>query len=84
MAWKRRGGKRHATPIRDTGSRSARMGFNSAVGTGIPFYFIIYSHMKYTLHLRVLGCSEDMGMSAHDAAASVDARIDTPVENVSD
>ncbi|MBB3311890.1 hypothetical protein FHT78_003666 [Rhizobium sp. BK196] len=40
--------------------------------------------MKYTLHLRVLGCSEDMGMSAHDAAASVDARIDTPVENVSD
>ncbi|MBW9056276.1 hypothetical protein JNB85_28085 [Rhizobium mesosinicum] len=60
------------------------MGLKSVAAHRYPFYFIIYSHMKYTLHLRVLGCSEDMGMSAHDVAASVDARIDTPVENVSD
>jgi len=45
---------------------------------------MIYSHIKYTLRLRVLGCSEGMGMSAHDATVSVDARIDTPVEDMSD
>jgi len=45
---------------------------------------MIYSHIKYTLRLRVLGCYLDMGMSARDATVSVDARIDTPVENMSD
>jgi hypothetical protein len=52
--------------------------------SNIPFYFIIYSHIKYTLRLRVLGCYQDMGMSARDVTVSVDARIDMPVGNMSD
>ncbi|GGD90466.1 hypothetical protein GCM10008012_37650 [Rhizobium anhuiense] len=52
--------------------------------SGIPFYFMIYSHIKYTLRLRVLGRYQDMGMSARDVTVSVDARIDTPVGNMSD
>lgn len=54
------------------------------VCSGIPFYFMIYSHIKDTLRLRVLGRYQDMGMSARDATAGVDARIDTPVGNRSD
>ncbi|NKL51213.1 hypothetical protein GFL15_24740 [Rhizobium leguminosarum bv. viciae] len=45
----------------------------------IPFHFIIYSHVKYTIRLRVLGCNSDMGMIAHNVTVSVDARVDTPV-----
>lgn len=54
------------------------------VCSSIPFYFIIYSHIKYTLRLRVLGRYQDMGMSARDVTVSVDARIETPVGNMSD
>lgn len=54
------------------------------VCSGIPFYFMIYSHIKYTLRLRVLGCYPDMGMRARDVTVSVDARIETPVGNISD
>ena len=54
------------------------------VCSGIPFYFMIYSHIKYTLRLRVLGCNPDMGMSARDVTVSADARIETPVGNMSD
>ena len=54
------------------------------VCSGIPFYFMIYSHIKDTLRLRVLGRYKDMGMSARDVTAGVDARIDTPVGNRSD
>ncbi|MBB6222950.1 hypothetical protein GGE66_003936 [Rhizobium leguminosarum] len=54
------------------------------VCSGIPFYFMIYSHIKDTLRLRVLGRYQDMGMSARDVTVGVDARIDTPVGNRSD
>lgn len=52
--------------------------------SGIPFYFMIYSHINDTLRLRVLGCYQDMGMSARDVTVSGDARIDTPVGNMPD
>jgi hypothetical protein len=45
---------------------------------------MIYSHIKYTLRLRVLGRYQDMGMSARDVTVSVDAIIDTPVGYMSD
>jgi hypothetical protein len=45
---------------------------------------MIYSHIKHTLRLRVLGCYPDMGMRARDVTVSVDARIETPVGNISD
>jgi hypothetical protein len=34
--------------------------------------------------LRVLGCYQDMGMSARDVTVSSDARVDTPVGNLPD
>ncbi|MBY5858136.1 hypothetical protein ELH48_11990 [Rhizobium ruizarguesonis] len=61
-----------------------RQGEMTGVYSSTPFYFMIYSHIKYTLRLRVLGCYQDMGMRARDVTVGVDARIDTPVGNMSD
>ncbi|MGZ2404448.1 hypothetical protein ELH42_11880 [Rhizobium ruizarguesonis] len=61
-----------------------RQGEMTRVYSSTPFYFMIYSHIKYTLRLRVLGCYQDMGMRARDVTVGVDARIDTPVGNMSD
>ncbi|MGO6900311.1 hypothetical protein ELI13_10820 [Rhizobium ruizarguesonis] len=61
-----------------------RQGEMTRVYPSTPFYFMIYSHIKYTLRLRVLGRNSDMGMRARDVIVSVDARIDTPVGNMSD
>ncbi|RSB79270.1 hypothetical protein EFD55_14895 [Rhizobium pisi] len=57
----------------------ARQSGNSSRTRRCPFQFIISSHKKYRLRLRVLGRKEDVGMSARAAIAGVDARIDMPV-----
>jgi hypothetical protein len=72
ISGKRRGSK-HRPTVRE---------HNNLRVPSIPFYFMIYSHIKYTLFSRVLGCSSDMGMIALDATVSVDARVDMPVANI--
>ncbi|TBY79404.1 hypothetical protein E0H51_05760 [Rhizobium leguminosarum bv. viciae] len=74
----------HGGSQSSTQAGTGNKGEMTRVCSSIPFYFMIYSHIKYTLRLRVLGCNPDMGMRARDVTVSADARIETPVGNMSD